>query len=422
MFPAIFLLLAAFYSIAAAVPHERRQAAPAEPATTSGCFSDNPEAIYDPSCWATLDLTNWLNKWQGPNVCREQDLGINCCGPNEEWSTCFLRLGKHDSGFNCSQLQVNTNNCVYNPNLSPTLNADNRAQVRYILRTIFNVAAFFNDWYIALNFATQQAALTVESIVTTVAPPEGLSLTDTDILSGLVAGLPFFGAPVFAKAIDASKAGQALVTGLQQTPGLVKALFPTSGIDAQNIQIGTLNTVLADYSTKISQRINAGLWTVMSDKAAFAAFASSGVFSGNTALSIPKEAGELSAGLKLLVFSKALAGNEWALKFDRPTTSPGICEGEFATKCYRSDTFLSGTDAYIGGAKNNLFASGMLEKALENQWIASEAVLFESAVRCAASGQFGKAVVGPGADNTINTAASLDRTILISPVQLVRTA
>lgn len=61
-----------------------------------------------------------------------------CIPANEEWSTCFLRLGKGDSGLNCSQISVNTNDCAYNAALAPDLDPKIAPQVRYILRTIFS--------------------------------------------------------------------------------------------------------------------------------------------------------------------------------------------------------------------------------------------------------------------------------------------
>ena len=50
------------------------------------CKNTNPESFYDPSCWATLDLTNWLNNWHAPSICTDSSDGIGCCGANEEWS------------------------------------------------------------------------------------------------------------------------------------------------------------------------------------------------------------------------------------------------------------------------------------------------------------------------------------------------
>jgi len=52
---------------------------------TINCHNLNPKTLYDASCWAKLDLTNFLNNWRAPKVCNS---GVICCEPNEEWSTC----------------------------------------------------------------------------------------------------------------------------------------------------------------------------------------------------------------------------------------------------------------------------------------------------------------------------------------------
>ena len=106
------------------------------------CYSNNSESLYDPSCWATLNLTNFLDNWHAPNICSDSDNGVNCCEANEPWSTCFLRLGKGDSGFDCTQISINTNDCAYNGALASNLDPSIRAQVRYILRTIFSASSF----------------------------------------------------------------------------------------------------------------------------------------------------------------------------------------------------------------------------------------------------------------------------------------
>ena len=54
-----------------------------------------------------------------------------------------------------------------------------------------------------------------------------MSVGLADVLTALIAGLPFIGSPVFGAEIAASAAAKAFVTGLQQAPGLVKALYPT---------------------------------------------------------------------------------------------------------------------------------------------------------------------------------------------------
>lgn len=103
------------------------------------CNTTDTEAFYDASCWASLDLTNWLSSWQAPSICGETGTGRNCSLENEAWSTCFLRLGTGDSGYNCSQISVNTNVCAYSGALASDLDPSIRAQVRYVLRTIYSM-------------------------------------------------------------------------------------------------------------------------------------------------------------------------------------------------------------------------------------------------------------------------------------------
>ena len=100
--------------------------------------------------------------------------------------------------------------------------------------TSIDINAFFNDWYNALNFATTNTTLSINPIVTAVDPDKTTSIAFGDVLSALIAGLPFIGAPAFSATIAASTSAQALVTGLQQAPGLVKALWPTGSPEVQN--------------------------------------------------------------------------------------------------------------------------------------------------------------------------------------------
>ncbi|KAL8945944.1 MAG: hypothetical protein Q9222_007588, partial [Ikaeria aurantiellina] len=179
-----------------------------EPRQGFNCNSTNPQSSYRGECWAQLDLTNWLKAWHAPNICgasggENSSDGVNCCDEGEEWSTCFLRLGKGDSGYDCTAITSNTNDCAYSNALSPDLVPEIRAQVR----------------------------LTIEPIVTAVSPAPSLSVSINDILFSLIAGLPFLGAPLFAAEITASAAAHALVTGIRQAPGLAKALWPTGSVE-----------------------------------------------------------------------------------------------------------------------------------------------------------------------------------------------
>ena len=68
-------------------------------------------AVYDTSCWNTLNMSSWLQNWNATTSrCSGSADGSNCCGPsnnpNEPWSTCFLRLALSDSDYDCSQINL----------------------------------------------------------------------------------------------------------------------------------------------------------------------------------------------------------------------------------------------------------------------------------------------------------------------------
>ena len=94
------------------------------------------------------------------------------------------------NSLNCSQLAPSTNNCVWNRRISPNLDPTIKAKVRYVLRTIININAFFNSWYTALNAAVENADLVVNPIIQLLDPVDQ-STDIEDLLSVLMAALPF---------------------------------------------------------------------------------------------------------------------------------------------------------------------------------------------------------------------------------------
>ncbi|KAI4091896.1 MAG: hypothetical protein LQ344_003853 [Seirophora lacunosa] len=373
----------------------------------AACSSENPEAIYDATCWETLNLTDWLNEWHAPKICGTLQPGINCCLPDEPWSTCFLRLGRGDSGLNCTQLTVGASSCIYNKELSAHLVPEIRAQVRYVLRTIVNVHAFFNNWYTALQYATTNAVLAIDSIVQAIQPPKGLSVSATNALTALVAGFPFIGSPIFGGAISASKLATGLVTGLQQAPGLVKALYPVSGPDARFIRVASLSSELASLNGELADRVNAALWIVMSDKSAFASFASSGAFSGDPGASLPEQVDRISAALQLFVLTSTLAGNgykaaltSWGCQDADEWVGCGF-EGQTAWS-YSGSQMLGGVEGWLSTlGKVPTVDASLMQKIVENGWATPES-LFEGGINCAASGQSDVSIVGLNAENAFN--------------------
>lgn len=107
-------------------------------------------ALYDYSCWNTLDIAKYLNDpitgWlKSTPACSNNDDGSNCCKRDEAWSTCFLRLAQGYAGSDCSTIQNDA--CSFSPPLNPTLSPDIFNQVRYVTYAITTINNFFTSMY-----------------------------------------------------------------------------------------------------------------------------------------------------------------------------------------------------------------------------------------------------------------------------------
>ena len=128
--------------------------------------------------------------------------------------------------------------------------------------------------------------------VSEIDPKQATNFLLSDILTAFSFGLAFVAAPEVAVGVEGiqaatAAAGEALITGLQNTPAVGKAIWSTGTIDSQSIQIGGLESELNHVTAKLSTMVDAGLQPIMSDMPSFVAFASTGAFSGSTPLSLP---------------------------------------------------------------------------------------------------------------------------------------
>ena len=71
----------------------------------------------DPSCWDTLDMTDWMTKWNATTTtCTvpESNLASCQCQIDEPWATCFMRLTyatNKTAGYACMDL-TNPGSCT----------------------------------------------------------------------------------------------------------------------------------------------------------------------------------------------------------------------------------------------------------------------------------------------------------------------
>lgn len=112
------------------------------------CYDSGAE--FDSSCWATLDIPNYLthqnNGWihTTPTCASGQDTSA-CCQSGEAWSTCFLRLATGAAGKDCTEM--GSQFCTYSSQLDPGLSPTIRAQVQYVVLNIYRMNDLFTSMY-----------------------------------------------------------------------------------------------------------------------------------------------------------------------------------------------------------------------------------------------------------------------------------
>ena len=255
---------------------------------------------------------------------------------------------------------------------------------------------FFSSWYTSMAYATTQAQLAIDGIVSDVDPNKKASGLKDDILLALTLGLAFLGGPE-AEAVGqvAATAAKALITALQQAPGAVKALWPQGSTDTQIWQMASLSDDLGNLDSSIRARINAGLQLVQTDVPTFLAFAAGGQFSMPNPPSIDKETAGLEEALKTYLVSKALDSNNLmgiiSIGSNEVTTQSthGRCTVDFPSFCTGDKINLWHSDnsnanymlAPKGGTGDNTPASNMIKDILEKKYTTGNQ-LYDAAATC----------------------------------------
>ena len=132
----------------------------------------------------------------------------------------------------------------------------------------------------------------------------------SDLLSAMTAGLSFIAAPELSGL--AGTAATALVKGLQESPSVAKAMWPSGTEDSQPEQLAHLDSYLSQIDQNFTSQITLGLYTIMSDVPSFNGFASSGQFSGPNNLSLPADSNLLALGLRTFILTSAMSANKWS--------------------------------------------------------------------------------------------------------------
>ena len=141
-----FIVLAsAAISLAAAIPQETSLTPAPKPVN---CTDVSPSAGYNSSCWDQLNVPSYLTEWQAttPTCMAGSTSNTVCCKATEYWANCFLRLATGVTGGDCSLLGGPS--CNYSAEINPNLRSSPTApQIRYVVRGIVAINAFFDAYY-----------------------------------------------------------------------------------------------------------------------------------------------------------------------------------------------------------------------------------------------------------------------------------
>ncbi|KAL8948857.1 MAG: hypothetical protein Q9222_004985 [Ikaeria aurantiellina] len=308
----------------------------------------------------------------------------------------------------------------------------------YQLTVISALNNLFTSYYTALQYSTSQTDLIIQNVVSTIDKIKTESPLK-DLLSALTAGLALLGAPGVGSSIleatvgsTVKSAAQVFTIGVQQAPGVAKALWPQGTLESQLIQIGETNSELARSNEQLSDRLTAALELLMTDVPTFLSLAGTGLWTTSRTLSIPAQTKYLTNALHNYVTSQVLARNGWygIIEPDTladPNMYPSIESveqsgsrfGPKGVRCDHSTSICTSNEAdattYLwSNASHRIFslispdfpdydhrAGKMTTDIVNNQWADLE-VLLDGSFNCTFQGRHGSDVVGLGPNGALD--------------------
>ena len=161
----------------------------------------------------------------------------------------------------------------------------------------------------------------------------------------------------------------------------------------------------------MGDRINAGLFELMNNQHSFAAWASSGEWSGQQKLDIPQDTRSLTLGLTTYITSLALTGNKFfgeIVQLHNPKIQIGDkCTGDDARTCYQNETIAGGSQMFLKDSKEHDSKNPLdsprkaMKDIVDNGWSTPE-LLLKGSFDCAPNGHWGGNIVNLKEDGTID--------------------
>lgn len=263
-------------------------------ASTESCNDPAGVVPLNPTCWNTLFIGMYVAEWSV--------LHNTTCPPGTPFAQCFLEtlnMGEVDcvgiTSGTCpppSWIQFQANNIS--------------VQDFYVAYNIYSVWSFFNGYYTAIGNARSAATDSIGAIVALLDPPKSTNVLLNDILTALSVGLSFV-------SVDAGPLVGAIVTGIQQAPGVGNFLFPVGTLDTQVAQFDEIANSLGTVTSYFQENITSALAAIQNDSETFLAIVGSGNFSVTPVPSIADQSDSMLTALNTYVISQCLQANNWVI-------------------------------------------------------------------------------------------------------------
>ncbi|KAI9814799.1 MAG: hypothetical protein M1827_003065 [Pycnora praestabilis] len=214
----------------------------------------NTDQTLQTECWDGLDVSSYLQTWYQANssICNNRQLGF---------AVCYLELNGVYNQQSCNITGQDL--CDLPTNLTKYT-----AEEAYV---IFSIHAI-NQWFNSIQTAVYQADITstgpIGTIVELLDPPKSQNKGLSEFLVALGASVGSIRFP--GALIGLSKeASIGLTPVMQQTPGLLKYLYPLGTLSSQVTQISEIQNHLSTLITTMAQNINNALAGALNDPSIF---------------------------------------------------------------------------------------------------------------------------------------------------------
>ncbi|KAL8670580.1 MAG: hypothetical protein Q9168_004893 [Polycauliona sp. 1 TL-2023] len=193
---------------------------------------------------------------------------------------------------------------------------------------------------------------------------------------------------------------QSVAIGLQQAPGVARAMWPSGDDLARTIQIGDLSGEALNVTVELGNTLSRGLLAIMTDMPTFVAFADQGRYINVPPIDPNAVKNDLATTLQTYLVSESMAQNDYyavplgvmtkeefdALADPAPFCTLHGCRQPDRTKAQTYWSPVSGRQYRLEKTNDGAYITKAVNSLKDNNW-AYLPLLFDGAFNCTANAQ-----------------------------------